>query len=721
MMRLESLQGPTLALLVSVVFAIALLSPVTSVDSDAGIALLVSQTLLDHQTLRLDVYRDDPAFAYDLDSDYRLRQRDGKIYYYAPGVPILSLPFVWVANRFGYHMLDLAAEQALQNLLSALCCAAIFWLLYQACRTVLEPIPSLVITAVSVLGSPLISTVATGLWTADYAAVFLSLAVLLMARYDSNGGSRRELVAMAACLGIAFFTRPSSAFAGMALLISLLGAADRRIGRAAVAILSLGCALIAVSWMGGLRGIPTPLYYLSPARLYPKAPLLEGLAGTLWTPSRGLLVFCPFLLLVIAGAAWWLRSARYHRLIVFSLAWITLHVLGVATRSIWWGGHSYGPRLFTELMPAFVLLTALLWRHFGQPLAMAPRTVIATLYGILGLLAMVIHSYQGLFNPATRAWNESPNVDIYPSTLYDWRYPQFAATRELLDSREIEFQRRTLGTFELGQELAHDTQDALFHAWYGPENSWRWSRGRAPALTVRLGALPEVRLYLLILEAGSLRPQEVTVAVNSVAVGTMVFEDFEPSRQQLSINPSLLRPGAENTIEFQVPDPGGTSEDPRDLGIALRSFQLSPLMTRLGSIDFTQDTYFLEGFSSAESGWRWTDGDTATLAYPMGERPDAPIALKLTAGTLGRQRVLLSFENQPLGELELEGFEPSTRTLVIPPELLSPHSLQHIQLTLPDALTPEGETRRLGLAFIELSLVALDDERAQISFESPPI
>ncbi len=699
------------AALLSGIFALAFLTPVETVDSDPAIALLVSQVILDHHTLRLDVYRDDPACAYDLENDYRIRHRGDHLYYYAPGVPILSLPFVWVANRLGFHMLDQATEQTAQNLLSALCCAAIFWLLYLACRAYLEPASSLIIVGVSVLGSPLISTVATGLWSSDYAALFLSLAVLCLARRDkaqrnSTPPSKLDLYGLPLALGTAFFARPSAGFAILALLVYLLTEPDRRVARVAAGILGLGCVTILASWLGWVRWLPVPFYYLSPTRLYPETRLAVGLAGTLWSPSRGLLVFCPFLVLVLAGAAWRVFDWRRYRLILFAMVWIVLHTVGVATRAVWWGGYSYGPRLFTELMPAFVLLTALLWHRFGRPLATTPKTVIATLYLIPGLLAIIIHSFQGLFNPATRQWNERPDIDVYRGALVDWRYPQFLATEATLESRIVDFQRRTLGTYQIGQELAHDTSNALFHAWYPPETDWRWSRGSSPAITLKLGALPDAPLYLLGLRAGSLVPQDLAVEINGIAIGTASYDGFATKWQLLGVNPNLLRPLAENTIELTVPNPGGTADDPRQLGIALRSLQLFPLPADFAGVDYREDAYFLQGFSGAEAGWRWSDGSQASIAYPIGDAIDTPTLLRLTAGTLGRQRVQVFLDEQPLGDLVFEGFEPKTHSIEIPPGMIRSHRLHHIRLATPDAVVPPGETRQLGLAFVAIELAA---------------
>lgn len=56
---------------------------------------------------------------------------------------------------------------------------------------------------------------------------------------------------------------------------------------------------------------------------------------------------------------------RYRRHIAFrSLVWPSLfvvltHVAVIAMSPLWWGGFSFGPRLTTDLVPRFVLLSVL--------------------------------------------------------------------------------------------------------------------------------------------------------------------------------------------------------------------------------------------------------------------------------------------------------------------------------------------------------------------------
>lgn len=80
--------------------------------------------------------------------------------------------------------------------------------------------------------------------------------------------------------------------------------------------------------------------------------------GTLISPSRGLLIFSPIVLYSFLGAyqVFKLRSHRDEKLIgCMTIAGLLL-LLSYFFYRIWWGGHSYGPRFMTDLMPIFCYL-----------------------------------------------------------------------------------------------------------------------------------------------------------------------------------------------------------------------------------------------------------------------------------------------------------------------------------------------------------------------------
>ncbi len=697
-------------LLAAAAFALAYLSPVEEVKSDPAISLLATQSLLDHQTLRLDAYLGDPACAYDLERDYRIRRRGGSISYYSHGVSLLSLPAVWLANRLGYHMLDQGDEFALQNLLSALCCALLGVLLYRICLGFLGPVASLAITAVSLFGSSLISTMATGLWNVGYEALLLALGLLHLREAGAGRRLRLGYLTLLAILG--FICRPTAAFAVLAALLTLAPEARQR-HRSVWLRVVLGLALLAVvlAMLDLIGWIPR---YYSPLKLTPQSPLSTGLYGTLLSPSRGLLVFSPFLVLVIAVCLWHLRELAGDRLLRLAAVWTGLHVLAIATTGPWWGGHSYGPSLLAEVMLPAVLVSCLAWRQLERRARQRTRMLLAAAYLASGLAAIYIHSYQGLFNPEVRRWNWTPDVDLNPRLAFDWRHPQFFASASSLEQRVFELERLELKAYRPGQEVTDDggaALGALFRDWYPPEPGWRWSRGRSPEILLRLGELPaggvglaggqRNTVYLFQFRAGSLGRQQTALEVNGTEVGRI--ELGGPVRERaFAFERELLRPGQENSFRFDLPGATATSTDSRVMALALHAFKLLP---DVPGIDVGDEPLFVQGFSAAEGRWRWTDGHRAVIDYPVADAAGVD-TLELTASVLDHQSVGIRLNGVEIGELSFEGgFENVVaRRLTFDPGLLRPFGMNQVELALPEAGKTAEDARLLGLAFVRLEL-----------------
>lgn len=565
MLRAHSL---AVTLAAAAVFLLAALSPVDLDDSDPAMALVAAQALVDHGTLDLGVYRGRPGLAYDLEGhDYRLRRYGGGVYYFNPGVPVVSAPIVALANGLGYDMLDRRDELALQNLVSAGLTALVFVLLVRLARFFAAPWPSFGLALVTTLGSSLTSTLATGLWSTCYQAVLICLVLLLLGRRGEPLAAR-HLLALALLLGAGFVIRPTTAFLGLAVLVYLLGERRRAVVLGARLALAAAAAAIVLAALDLLPGIPR---YYSPRKLLPTAFPWEGFYGVFASPSRGLFVLSPFLVPVTAALAVHFRALLRDRLLRAVALWIALHVAGVAMKSSWWGGQSYGPRLLTEIMPGFLVLAAWAW----QRLADQRRATWAASFLVLGLAAVAVHSYQGLFQPAIIRWDREPNVDNpkYHDLLFDWHYPQFLATDAAVDARWLDVRRRTLGVYRSGRELAFDSPDLLFVDWHTPEDDLRWSRGRESALGFRLAAGDAGRPGVVELYASTLGDQEVGVALNGTPLGSLRFA-YEPARRTLPVPAGVLRQG-ENTLRLEVPGAGPAPGDERVLGLALRWFKLS--------------------------------------------------------------------------------------------------------------------------------------------------
>jgi hypothetical protein len=152
--------------------------------------------------------------------------------------------------------------------------------------------------------------------------------------------------------------------------------------------------------------------------------LLKGLAGTLVSPSRGLLVYTPVLLLSLLGVVLKLRDRCFTKLDTALLATLLLHWVMISAWRMWWGGFSFGPRFFTDVLPFFVYFLIPVVAKIGA--LRGPRKIIlGASFAVLAAVSFFVHS-RAVLVPEVHLWNEKPvSVDLQPSRVWDWHDIQF--------------------------------------------------------------------------------------------------------------------------------------------------------------------------------------------------------------------------------------------------------------------------------------------------------
>lgn len=573
------------------VFASTYFAPVSYTRSDPELGLLVSQALIEHGTVRLDAYTagdDAPLSRYSTFGE--IKNTNGHTYYVFPlGTSVFAVPFVGLANLWGLDMTVPEDNYAVQNLLSALSCALIFGIVYQLAQYYLPVAPSLGIATASVLGSSLVSTLGTAFWNSNLAITFVLLALLLIARRHRLR-VRPNPYLLGGLLFGAYFCRPSTATFIITVLAYVLVEDRWLLARTAGAAGGLLFAFMIASWLEYSQWLPD--YYSAAKLSLHKTPPAYLLYGLFLSPSRGLLVFSPFLIVVLAALVWRLRDLRRERLVILSLAWIGLHVLVISRSTRWWGGHGYGPRLLTDLLPAFILLSALTARAVLQhPRHMLRQMTVAS-YVSLALVAVFINAYHGLFNPLTIRWNGAsfePDVDRHPEYLVDWRYPQFLASTGSLCARNADYKHKNVephydaaAYYTPGETVDYTGRagNTAFVGWSRPEDGFRWSECPTVQLLVKLGEVDIAEHYVLEFTAGAERAQVARISVNGTYAGELVFEETLPQRpvaREVTLAGNVLRPKALNEIKIDLPGAARVGrEDPRLLGLALTSFRIYP-------------------------------------------------------------------------------------------------------------------------------------------------
>jgi len=424
-------------------FAVYRVSPI-HVVFDSRYEMFFSQQLLREHTAgakptafpELKGHKPGQVYRRGVDFSYHLLQKGDRFYYlFPPGTVILSMPFVAFANIMGISTIDSTgtydefAEREIQSDLAALLTAGFATVIFLTSRIVL-PFSWSVLLAVGIaLGSQMWSTASRSMWIHTWGILIMGLVVWLILRTEVKQ-KRLPPFLLATALSWSFFVRPTFAIPIAVIAVWVL-IYHRNV--------FLAFTLTGFMWLGVFvaycyyaLGQPLPMYYGSDWGImdFGRSFTLR-LAGSLVSPARGLLVYTPVLLFLAYLLARYRRELRPN-LLVLALIIICLHLLFISNFVLWHGGHCYGPRYTTDLVPWFALLSMLgvearlRWRtkNPGRDAGFRVWTE-ASVAMLLLTCSILLHGIGAISEQAWR-WNAvPPGVEGDPARLWDWKHAPF--------------------------------------------------------------------------------------------------------------------------------------------------------------------------------------------------------------------------------------------------------------------------------------------------------
>lgn len=463
---------------------------------------------------------------------------------YPSGVPFLVVPFVWAVDKigsvFGMDLEASAIERSpmfLELILASLITAATAALLFYYFRGRLSVSRSLLLAGLFALGTSAYSSASRGLWQHGPSMLLLVGATLLYERLDN--WKWRGAVLLGFCAGYSYAVRPANLIVslGFAVLIALT---KRRwlIPYSCGAV--LGLLPLCVFNLATFGTWSTMYYRMLQGTIASASLPLGPLLGTLFSPSRGLFVFSPFLLFAcVRFGGFYRRKYRLEPievlLIVFSLAWW----IGTARWPFWWGGGSYGPRLLCDAAPCIVILLV----PFVAKLSLSgdrKTTALSTLFVIAGALSMGIH-LRGATSQTVHDWNNTPvSVDEAPQRVWSWEDMQFLRG----------FHGATRPASELRATALGSTVDSPLRAFSeritSPVANLKARSGEVITLPVRI-----------------MNPTEEPWASSGKYPVTLSYKWFDSGRMldmegQRTVLPGIVRPGQEVSlgVEIRIPKEG---------------------------------------------------------------------------------------------------------------------------------------------------------------------
>jgi hypothetical protein len=260
----------------------------------------------------------------------------------------LYLPAVLYLDARGWDepRLDRTAR-VMEKVTASLLAAATAALFYLVLRRRARPHMALLLTLAFALGTTTWVISSQALWQHSLAELLVVAAMLLV---TGPATPARVLAAGLICGLIAGNRPPDSILAAALGLYGMWWAGRRAPVLAAAAVLPLGLVVfynlnIAGNLLGGY-GIPPHATFL-------QHDVISGLLGLLFSPTRGLFVFSPFLLFLFYRPFQVPRETSYRGL-TLAMAIATALQLLLYAKADWRAGFAWGPRWLTDLLPFLV-------------------------------------------------------------------------------------------------------------------------------------------------------------------------------------------------------------------------------------------------------------------------------------------------------------------------------------------------------------------------------
>lgn len=263
--------------------------------------------------------------------------------------PLYAVPLMltWGETRSAANQDHLA--RILEKLTASLIAAGSVALLYAVLRRHCRRSDAVVLALLYAFGTNTWTIGSQALWQHGMAELLMTVSLWLL----TGPVSSWKVAALGAvCVLLAGNRQPDAIFA-LAFGLYALGWAGRRwpliaVGAAIPAMLLLAYNLLIVGHIAGAYG-----QLADTARLSGDWAL--GLAGLLFSPTRGLFVYTPFLLLLPLLAIRLFRPSATRKLALLLLAAAIIQVAGYASVD-WRQGMSFGPRWLTDMVPVLVWL-----------------------------------------------------------------------------------------------------------------------------------------------------------------------------------------------------------------------------------------------------------------------------------------------------------------------------------------------------------------------------
>jgi len=569
-----------LAIISIIIFNIVNRSPVDCASSDSRWTLLVSQSLIENSTMRLDKYADLEG-GYTIRSGkqtgYAIEEKNGHYYNFFPmGSSLSSLPFVWVETQLlKKHMKIHSHNKVAQKRISATVAVGIFLLLYLIASLYIKSGWSIAVAFGFWLGTSLSSTLGQGLWSHTFAIFYALISLYLMLKIVRED---KDIywVPLGFTLFMAYLSRPTLSLLSVTVVLYLFFNHKKIVAIKTVVLVFLFIGLLVLYSLSEFDQI-LPSYYM-PKRLSSDG-VLTALYANTFSPSRGLFVFSPFLLLFFITPKDTYRVFKENKTLLIVAGWVITHLFIVSKFPHWSGGWCYGPRFMSDVLPAIYILFAILLYQIYSQGSNTKKIVVSIFLLATSIFSIYVHAPKGLYNRCcATTWHRFPSSD--ESYYFSWKYPQFLHTCARQVDRQTEYEIENIKPIDIAKDIPFDDTNLVFSHWL-IEKSVRWSLGKEVKIFFRIKDTDSLAGRLK-LKIGTFEIQRIELYINGNRVGSKVVNSFltPPSNNwygnvTFKFNPKILKADGVNSIKFILPDARKPDTgNPNEVAIALKTLRI---------------------------------------------------------------------------------------------------------------------------------------------------
>lgn len=404
---------------------------------DSRWTIHTAYSLIYERNIDLDEY----SHLFQKNENYGIWKGTEHVYNYFPiGVSIIALPFVFVGEYVfelalvinpdlktklqekGFTLINVTnyyyvVEYFIASLIVAICACLTFLI----ARRFLNVNQALVLTFVFAFCTSLWSVAGRALWMHGPLMLCLLITIYLLTKEEI---SVKNVISLGMLLAFSFIIRPTGLIFFSCILLYFFLVNKRY----AIIYLSSGLVIFVFFFIlnysiYGTLFSPYYQYYVNilSGTGYPN--FFEALAGNLFSPGKGLLIFSPVLIFSAIGLYIKIKRKEFSKLDFSLLLIFVSYYIAISLVTKWWDGWSYGPRYISDALPVLIFFMIPYLQHsefFKQ------KKALSFVFIILLLISFFIHTKGALSTKVWVEWNSKPeDVDNRPERMWDWKDPPF--------------------------------------------------------------------------------------------------------------------------------------------------------------------------------------------------------------------------------------------------------------------------------------------------------